>query len=267
MLLLSRKSDDTSPCPVWEVLLKPARRMQVGDKIFFHNRVHATITRRISEKKWLITLVPQMDFEAFLSGYGNVTLPPYIKRKNDDASHHNDTERYQTVYAKIPGSVAAPTAGLHFSELILDVLEKKGVHVVSVTLHVGYGTFLPVESSHVEEHVMEEEHFVIDKDASDIINSAGNVIAVGTTSTRVIESVADEKGTVRAHSSSTDLFIYPGYRFRRVNTLLTNFHLPRSSLFLLVCAFAGPDLIHEAYRRAIENGYRFYSYGDCMLIM
>jgi S-adenosylmethionine:tRNA ribosyltransferase-isomerase len=268
ILLLSKKSGDTEQYPTWEVLLKPAKRVRIGARIFVENGCEAIITDRTSEKKWLITFIARMDFDHFLVQYGSAPLPPYIKRKKNSVVLRNkDMDRYQTIYARIPGSVAAPTAGLHFSHDVLNTLKNHGVHIASVTLHVGYGTFLPIETDHVENHTMEKEYFAIGNKVADIINNAENVIAVGTTSTRVIESAADEKGKVKPTSSHTDLFIYPGYRFKRVNTLLTNFHLPRSSLFLLVCAFAGKDLIQKAYRQAIENRYRFYSYGDCMLIL
>ena len=183
-----------------------------------------------------------LTFDHFLEKFGKAPLPPYIKRNRERAVCLEDIERYQTIYARTPGSVAAPTAGLHFSEDVLDALKKTGVHIVPVTLHVGYGTFLPVETDMVENHVMEEEFFEISEEAAAMINEAERVIAVGTTSTRVIESAADENGKVKPLSTFTRLFIYPGYRFKRVDGLITNFHLPRSSLLLLVCAFAGREL-------------------------
>lgn len=178
-----------------------------------------------------------------------------------------DLERYQTVYARNPGSIAAPTAGLHFTEEVMRALQAKGISIAPVTLHVGYGTFLPIEVGCVEDHVMEEEYYEVSAESADIINNARRVIAVGTTSTRTLESIADEKGLVKATSGFTNLFIYPGYKFRRVNGLLTNFHLPQSSLFLLVCSFAGIDLIKRSYQHAVASSYFFYSYGDCMLIL
>jgi S-adenosylmethionine:tRNA ribosyltransferase-isomerase len=156
---------------------------------------------------------------------------------------------------------------LHFSWDVLDTLKKNGVHIVQITLHVGYGTFLPIETDIIEKHVMEEEFFEITEEAAEVINAAEKVIAVGTTSVRVVETAADEAGRIKQLSAHTGLFIHPGYRFKRVNALITNFHLPRSSLFLLVCAFAGKDLMMKAYNQAIENHFRFYSYGDCMLIL
>ena len=163
--------------------------------------------------------------------------------------------------------MAAPTAGLHFTDEVFDRLRGRAVRIAPVTLHVGYGTFLPIEAENVEDHVMEEEHFTIDGETARLVNEAKRVIAVGTTSTRVLESVADDEGKIRPISGSTSLFLYPGCRFRRADALLTNFHLPKSSLFLLVCAFAGTERMQEAYRFAVENRFRFYSYGDCMLIL
>jgi S-adenosylmethionine:tRNA ribosyltransferase-isomerase len=163
--------------------------------------------------------------------------------------------------------VAAPTAGLHFTEEVLDHLRGRAVGIAPITLHVGYGTFLPIETERVEDHVMEEEHYTIGGETARLVNGAKRVIAVGTTSTRVLESVADDEGKIRPVFGSTRLYLYPGYRFRRVGALLTNFHLPKSSLFLLVCAFAGRERMQEAYRFAIEKRFRFYSYGDCMLIL
>ena len=267
ILLLSRKCEDSGPLQTWEVLLRPAKRVRVGTRIVFDGDCEARVIDRVSDKKWLVTFLTSMEFDLFLEKYGRAPLPPYIKRNKDIAESTEDIDRYQTIYARRPGSVAAPTAGLHFSQNILDTLKKNGIHIVPVTLHVGYGTFLPIETDTVEEHVMEEEFFEITKEAAEVINEAKRVIAVGTTSTRVIESAADETGRLKPSSAYTGLFIYPGYRFRRVNALITNFHLPRSSLFMLVCAFAGGDLMLKAYNQAIENQFRFYSYGDCMLIL
>jgi S-adenosylmethionine:tRNA ribosyltransferase-isomerase len=178
-----------------------------------------------------------------------------------------DLERYQTVYARVPGSVAAPTAGLHFTEPLLRRLTQRGIGIARITLHVGYGTFLPVTAAQAEDHVLESEFFELDAAAAATINGARRVIAVGTTSTRVLETASDAQGFVRPQSDWTRLFIYPGYRFRRVDALLTNYHLPRSSLLLLVSAFAGTALIRQAYEQAIAQSFRFYSYGDCMLIL
>ena len=267
ILLLSKKSENTGSVHTWEVLLKPAKRVAAGTRILFPGECEAHIIERISDKKWAVTFLTNLTFDQFLEKFGRSPLPPYIKRNRNGAAFPEDIERYQTIYARIPGSVAAPTAGLHFSQGVLDALRKTGVHIVPVTLHVGYGTFLPVESDTVENHVMEEEFFEISKEAAAMINEAERVIAVGTTSTRVIESAADGAGRIKPISAYTRLFIYPGYRFKRVDGLITNFHLPRSSLLLLVCAFAGRDLMFKAYTQAIEDHFRFYSYGDCMLIL
>jgi S-adenosylmethionine:tRNA ribosyltransferase-isomerase len=266
-ILLLKKHDDASPGETWDVLLRPAKRTRVGTQIFFHDGSQARVEERIGDRKWLITFSTDIAFDQFLHQYGKAPLPPYIKRRGDCVTDRNDIERYQTVYASAPGSVAAPTAGLHFSRNILNTLESQGVQIASVTLHVGYGTFLSLKTGIVEDQVMEEEFFEIGKEAAEMINDAQRVIAVGTTSTRVLETVSDEEDKIRAKAAFTRLFIYPGYRFKRVGALLTNFHLPRSSLFLLVCAFAGKNLIQKAYQRAIEDRYRFYSYGDCTLIL
>jgi len=267
MLLLSRRCRGFESLQTWEVLLRPAKRVSIGTRILFNGECEARLIDRLSDKKWAVEFRTSNGFDHFLEKYGKAPLPPYIKRNKDNIKSLEDIGRYQTIYAKYPGSVAAPTAGLHFSQNILDSLKKTGVHIVPVTLHVGYGTFLPIETNIIEKHVMAEEFFEITKEAADVINEAERVITVGTTSIRVIESVADETGKIKPLSAYTRLFIYPGYRFKRVNGLITNFHLPRSSLFLLVCAFAGKGLMINAYNQAIENRFRFYSYGDCMLIL
>jgi S-adenosylmethionine:tRNA ribosyltransferase-isomerase len=267
ILLLSKKSEESRSLHTWDVLLRPAKRVAVGTRILFNGECEAQIIERISDKKWIVTFLTNLMFDHFLEKFGRAPLPPYIKRNRNSTESLEDIDRYQTIYASIPGSVAAPTAGLHFSQEVLDTLKKNSVHVVPVTLHVGYGTFVPIETNTIENHVMEEEFFEISEEAAAIINEAERVIAVGTTSTRVIESAADETGRITPISASTRLFIYPGYRFRRVDGLITNFHLPKSTLLLLVCAFAGRDLMFNAYTHAIEDHFRFYSYGDCMLIL
>ena len=267
ILLLSKMSEDPESLETWEVLLRPAKRVRVGARILFDTECEAQVIDRVSEKKWIVSFATGLAFADFLKKYGRTPLPPYIKRHKNSLESLADIDRYQTIYARFPGSVAAPTAGLHFSQNILDTLKKNGVYVVPVTLHVGYGTFLPIETDDVEDHVMEEEFFEITPEAAEVINSAEKVIAVGTTSTRVLESAADEAGKIKPSSAYTRLFIYPGYRFKRVGSLITNFHLPRSSLYLLVCAFAGKHLTERAYKEAVRNRFRFYSYGDCMLIL
>ncbi len=251
----------------WEALLRPGKRVRVGTTIFFEDGSEAEVLERVTDKKWLLHFRTEGDFTAFLDRYGRPPLPPYIKRRAQDENRVEDLARYQTVYAKTPGSIAAPTAGLHFSDEILSSLIAAGIPCVRVTLHVGLGTFLPIETEMVEDHRMHEEYFEIGAEAAEAINSASRVIAVGTTSTRTIESAADERGRIQPASAYTGLYIYPGYRFKRVGGLITNFHLPKSSLLLLVSAFAGQTCIRDAYAKAMTERYRFYSYGDCMLIL
>jgi S-adenosylmethionine:tRNA ribosyltransferase-isomerase len=265
ILLLTNK-EESSSTPVWEVLLRPAKRLHERDIIFLGNNCEAEVLERISEKKWLLRFHCRGSFENYLQNHGRAPLPPYIKRRKNDGQFNDDLERYQTIYARSPGSIAAPTAGLHFSPEVIKSLQEKGVKIAAITLHVGYGTFLPIETKEVEKHVMECEYYEINTEAAAKINSAKRVIAVGTTSTRTIESAADKDGYIRPQSGETRLFIYPGYKFKRINGLLTNFHLPQSSLFLLVCAFAGTDFIKKAYHHAVDQRYYFYSYGDCMFI-
>lgn len=267
ILLLTRQNIEEIPGETWEVLLRPAKRVQAGMTVTFDRGCRATILRRLSEKQWLLSFETVIPFDDFLARYGRAPLPPYIKRRRDRPRSQSDLERYQTVYARVKGSVAAPTAGLHFTPEALDRLTGRGVAIAPLTLHVGYGTFLPIETDRVEDHVMEAERFCLGEESALKINEAEQVIAVGTTATRVLESVVDEHRKVHPVSGSTRLYIYPGYRFRRVDALLTNFHLPKSSLFLLVCAFAGREVMLKAYHLAIENRFRFYSYGDCMLIL
>lgn len=262
LLLLEEKETPA----MWEVLLRPAKRVRVGTKISFDDRSWAEVIERISDKKWVIRFHPEAGFDTFLETFGSAPLPPYIKRGKGEKPDPVDLQRYQTIYAKNPGSVAAPTAGLHFSREILDVLRGRGIDIAEITLHVGYGTFLPIEAENIEDHEMESETFEIGEAATEKINNAGRIVAVGTTSVRTLEAASGTDGRVRAGRGKTSLFIYPGYRFRVAARMLTNFHLPASSLFLLVCAFAGRDLIGRVYEKAIAEEFRFYSYGDCMLI-
>jgi len=265
ILLLTRKDNDQTS-QTWEVLARPGKRLHENDVIDMGNNCEARVLDRISDKKWLMKFYTPDGFDDYLNQFGRAPLPPYIKR-GKNAVPDIDLERYQTVYAKNPGSIAAPTAGLHFSENVIHKLLSRGVQIAPITLHVGYGTFLPIETHEVEKHVMEPEYYEISSESIDIINNAKRLIAVGTTSTRTLESATGNSGHIIAPSGFTNLFIYPGYKFKRVNGLLTNFHLPQSSLFLLVCAFAGTDAIRKAYEHAVENRYMFYSYGDCMLIL
>lgn len=266
ILLLTRKADKKDS-QIWEALLRPAKKLRENDIIILENKCEARVLSRISDKKWLLEFFAPNGFETYLNTYGRVPLPPYIKRNKKAESNVADKERYQTIYAKNPGSIAAPTAGLHFSNDVLQALRDKGIQIAPITLHVGYGTFMPIEADEVEKHIMESEYYEISEESSKIINNSQRVIAVGTTSTRTLESASDNNGHIKAISDFTNLFIYPGYKFKKVNGLLTNFHLPKSSLFLLVCAFAGSDVIKKAYSHAVEKRYLFYSYGDCMLII
>jgi S-adenosylmethionine:tRNA ribosyltransferase-isomerase len=265
ILLLTKKSG-AEENQKWEVLLKPGKRIRVNDVIIMEDNCEAKVIDRVSDKKWLLEFSISSGWENFINRFGQAPLPPYIRRKKINTQNKEDKNRYQTIYAKNPGSVAAPTAGLHFSEGVLQALQDKNIQIAPITLHVGAGTFMPIETETVEKHVMEEEFYEISASSADMINSARRVVAVGTTSTRTVESATNSKGQVEARSGFTNLFIYPGYEFKKVKALITNFHLPESSLFLLVCAFAGKDFIDKAYNHAIENAYRFYSYGDCMLI-
>jgi S-adenosylmethionine:tRNA ribosyltransferase-isomerase len=207
------------------------------------------------------------DLMEILSAVGQTPLPPYIKRDPELI----DRDRYQCVYAEVDGSVAAPTAGLHFSQETLADVQRKGIGIAKITLHVGLGTFLPVKSESIEEHDMHSEHYLVPPQAVESIETArskgGRIIAVGTTSVRTLEAASDVDGKLKAVSGNTDLFIFPGYRFRAVDAIVTNFHLPRSTLLMLVSAFAGREFVMEAYERAIRERYRFYSYGDAMLIV
>ncbi len=266
-ILLLARFPDGHPGETWEVLLRPAKRVTPGTEIAFADDCRATIVDRLTDKRWLLRFATMMPFDDFLAGQGRAPLPPYIKRSRDRSRSDQDLERYQTVYARVKGSVAAPTAGLHFTPEVMENLRGRGAEIAPVTLHIGYGTFLPIETECVEDHLMEEERFSIGEETARKVNAASRVVAVGTTATRVLESAADGSRRIAPVSSSTRLYIYPGYPFRRVDALLTNYHLPKSSLFLLVCAFAGRELMQEAYARAVANRFRFYSYGDCMLIL
>ena len=249
----------------WEVLLKPARKAKLGSEIVINEELRLTVDAILEDGVRAVTFSFDGVFEDILSRVGEVPLPPYITEKL------NDKERYQTVYAKTEGSSAAPTAGLHFTEELLKKLEQKGVERVEVLLHVGLGTFRPVKEDNILDHKMHTEYFEISQEAADAINRAKTegrrVIAVGTTSVRVLESAANEDGTVRATSGNTDIFIYPSYRFKVVDGLITNFHLPESTLIMLVSAFLTRDKVMELYKHAVESRYRFFSFGDAMLLL
>ena len=264
MLLLKPLGND-----VWEVLVKPGRKMRVGERLYFAGgRLEVEILERSQLGVRKVRFYYSGNFDEIIDQLGHVPLPPYIRRPEEP----QDKQRYQTIYAKKRGAVAAPTAGLHFTPPVFDRLGKKGIKWCEITLHVGLSTFQPVHSEQIEEHRMEKERFEISTEAARAISSAkstgSRIVAVGTTVVRALESVAPEgSGEISATLGETDLFVYPGFQFRLVDGLLTNFHLPRSTLLMLVSAFAGRDLMTQAYRLAIEENYRFYSYGDCMLIL
>ncbi len=250
----------------WEVLVKPGKRAQVGDKIIFGEGILEAKIIHINQDGSRIAEFQYHGgvFEEILDQLGVMPLPPYIKETL------TDKERYQTVYSKCDGSVAAPTAGLHFTEALLDQIRQKGVQIAFITLHIGLGTFRPVKTEEIEAHSMHSEFYRVDEEAADLINSikkrGGRIISVGTTSTRTLESVADDHGIVQPGQGWTDIFIYPGYTFKVVDGLITNFHLPKSTLIMLVSAFCSRDIIFNAYKEAIVKGYRFFSFGDAMFI-
>jgi S-adenosylmethionine:tRNA ribosyltransferase-isomerase len=250
---------------IWEVILKPGKRAKPGARFTFgKGLLKAEVLDIIEDGNRLVKFEFQGIFEEVLDKVGIIPLPPYITKKLDDF------ERYQTVYAKHKGSAAAPTAGLHFTTEILEKLQKKGVQIAYVTLHVGLGTFRPVKSEEVQEHKMHSEYYEIESSESCKINNSrqngGKVVAVGTTSCRVLETVANKDGLIRPGTGWTNIFIYPGYKFKAVDSIITNFHLPESTLIMLVSAFAGKDTISKAYKIAIEEKYRFFSFGDAMYI-
>jgi len=260
VLLLKRNADD-----VWECLVKPGKKARTGARIIFgEGLLVGEIVDVIEDGNRMIKFHYEGIFEEILDKLGQMPLPPYITHKLQDKN------RYQTVYARNEGSAAAPTAGLHFTKELLEKIKEKGVNVVSITLHVGLGTFRPVKVDKIEEHHMHTETFNISKEAADTINRAraagGRVIAVGTTSCRTLESAAADDGTIPARSGDTDIFIYPGYKFKAIDCLITNFHLPESTLIMLVSALAGRDNIMNAYETAVKERYRFFSFGDAMFI-
>lgn len=252
----------------WEVFARPLKRLRAGDEIIFADDFKAVVTTKYENGLAEISFDGSAEhIMASIMNVGLMPLPPYIKRNQKKAE---DTICYQTVYAEPEGSVAAPTAGLHFTQELLNKLKEKGATIVTVTLHVGAGTFQPVKVDDISQHVMHSEWVELTAEAAATINAAkekgGRVVAVGTTSTRVLESIADEHGRVKPWRGDTSIFITPGYRFKIVDALMTNFHLPKSTLFMLVSAFAGTARMHAAYSHAIANGYRFYSYGDASFI-
>lgn len=260
VLLLKRKEND-----IWETLVKPGKKCKPGTKIIFgEGLLHATVLETVEDGNRLIRFSYEGIFEEILDRLGEMPLPPYITHKLQDKN------RYQTVYAKYEGSAAAPTAGLHFTKELLQQIEEKGIDIAYVTLHVGLGTFRPVKVDNILEHHMHSEFYQVTKEAADKINKAKKeghrVICVGTTSCRTVESAADENGMVKEGCDNTEIFIYPGYKFKVLDALITNFHLPESTLVMLVSALAGREHILNAYEEAIREKYRFFSFGDAMLI-
>ena len=260
VLLLKRGADD-----VWETLVKPGKKARPGARISFGDGLLVgEVMEVVEEGNRLIHFEYDGIFEEILDQLGQMPLPPYITHQLQDK------DRYNTVYAAHSGSAAAPTAGLHFTPELLQTIREKGVHIAEVTLHVGLGTFRPVKVENVSEHHMHSEFYMIDEKAADTINAAkragGRIICVGTTSCRTLESAAKEDGTIEPTSGWTDIFIYPGYRFKILDSLITNFHLPESTLLMLVSALAGREHVLAAYQEAIENKYRFFSFGDAMFI-
>ena len=261
VLLLKRRAND-----VWETLVKPGKKLKPGAKITFGDgRLRAEVLDVVEEGNRLVKFYYEGIFEEILDSLGEMPLPPYITHKLEDK------EMYQTVYAKFDGSAAAPTAGLHFTKELLNKIEEKGIKIASITLHVGLGTFRPVKVDDVNNHHMHTEWYEVNAEAADIINetkrNGGRVICVGTTSCRTIESVADENGYMKAKTGETDIFIYPGYKFKVMDGLITNFHLPESTLVMLVSAFAGKENVLAAYETAVKERYRFFSFGDAMILI
>ncbi|MEX0935877.1 MAG: tRNA preQ1(34) S-adenosylmethionine ribosyltransferase-isomerase QueA [Gemmatimonadota bacterium] len=251
----------------WEALVRPGSKLKPGRELIVSSRLRVTIEDGVGDGGRIVRLHTDLPIEEVLASEGRVPLPPYLEREEEPL----DRERYQTVYARDPGSVAAPTAGLHFTPRLIERLTERGVGIAKITLHVGPGTFRPVEAETLEGHRMHREVWKISPEAADQIRRTragdGRVWAVGTTVVRTLESAAAEDGGVRPGEGSTSLFIVPGFRFRVIDGLITNFHLPRSTLLMLVAAFAGYERTMEAYRHAVRKGYRFYSYGDAMAIL
>ncbi|HBL06059.1 MAG TPA: tRNA preQ1(34) S-adenosylmethionine ribosyltransferase-isomerase QueA [Clostridium sp.] len=259
-LLLNRHEDD-----IWETLVKPGKRGKVGAKFVFGNgELKAEVVEVLDNGNRKVKFYYNGIFEEVLDRLGEMPLPPYIEEKLEDR------ERYQTVYSKEVGSAAAPTAGLHFTDELLQAIKKKGINIAFLTLHVGLGTFRPVKAEDIQDHEMHSEYYILDKENAEIINNAKRsgkrVIAVGTTSNRTLESIANEEGQVKEQSGYTSIFIYPGYKFKIVDAIITNFHLPEYTLIMLISDFSTREIVMNAYKIAVENKYRFFSFGDAMFI-
>lgn len=260
-LLLKNLEDD-----IWEALVRPGKKVKIGNTIIFGQGIlKAEVLSITKEGTRILEFSYKGIFNEILDRLGEMPLPPYIKEALEDK------ERYQTIYSRYPGSAAAPTAGLHFTEEFLEEIRKKGINIAFLTLHVGLGTFRPVKVEKVQEHIMHSEYYSLSKENAQLINETKakgrKIISVGTTATRVLETLANEEGLVSEGKGWTDIFIYPGYRFKIVDRLITNFHLPESTLIMLVSAFSTRDYIIKAYEYAISNDYRFFSFGDAMIII
>lgn len=259
-LLLNRIEND-----IWEVMVRPGRKLKTGTRVIFgEGLLKAEILDYLEDGSRKVRFEYKGIFNEILDQIGLMPLPPYIKERLKEKN------RYQTIYAKHEGSAAAPTAGLHFTDELIEEIQAKGVKIANVTLHVGIGTFRPVKVETIQEHNMHSEHYYIKNEDAEIINftkkNGGKIISVGTTSTRVLESVADANGLVKEAEGDTNIFIYPGYKFKCVDSLITNFHLPESTLIMLVSALAGKEFVLDAYKKAVEEKYRFFSFGDAMFI-
>lgn len=258
-VLLKQKANN-----VWECIAGPGRKAKVGDKFVYSDKLRGTVIEVLDDGNRIVEFESDGEFFAVLDEVGQMPLPPYIKKKLEDK------ERYQTVYSKNLGSAAAPTAGLHFTKEMLAKIKEKGVNIAYVTLNVGLGTFRPVKEDEITDHKMHTEHYHIPAETADVINATkqngGRVICVGTTSCRTLESAATTFGEIKECSDDTDIFIYPGYKFKVMDAIITNFHLPESTLIMLVSAFAGYDNTMNAYKTAVDEKYRFFSFGDAMFI-
>lgn len=260
LLLLKQLEND-----VWECLIGNAKVVKLGTIVSFNDGELRAECVEVKDKGIRrMKMLYDGIFMEVLERLGNVPLPPYIKEKL------SDPQRYQTVYAKVDGSAAAPTAGLHFTEEIFEQLRKKGVTIVDITLHIGLGTFKPMDTENVEDHIMHSEYYEMSQEAADILNQAKQdnrrIISVGTTSTRTLEAIYKKYRCFKACADQTDIFIFPGYKWEAIDCIITNFHLPKSTLIMMISSFAGKDLIFKAYREAVEKEYRFFSFGDCMFI-
>ena len=263
-LFLVKETEDS----VWETLARPGKRLKTGKNITFGENLTAEVLEKTADGKFFVRFTANGNFDEILDEIGNVPLPPYIKR--DVETRENDRERYQTIFAKQRGAIAAPTAGLHFTPQIIEEIKNLGVEVAEITLHVGYGTFEPVRVEDLSEHKVLPENFEISRETAEMLNGAKSekrrIIAAGTTTTRALESAVSDDGKFSNGKATANLTITPGYKFKAINALLTNFHLPKSSLLVLVSTFGGHAFIMKAYDHAVRENFRFYSYGDCMFI-